>query len=84
MHSRMKTTVEIADSLLNEAREYAHQHGIALRSLVEDGLRTVLEARRTRGAFHLRDASVPGNGLQAEFQGASWADIRDASYGVGA
>jgi hypothetical protein len=79
----MKTTVEIADSLLGEAREYAHQHGVALRTLVEEGLRTVLEARRASGGFRLRDASVPGNGLQTEFQGASWADIRDASYGVG-
>ncbi|WP_218026109.1 hypothetical protein [Nocardia miyunensis] len=80
----MKTTVEIADALLSEAREYAHQHGVALRTLLEEGLRTVLDTRRASGDFRLRDASVPGNGLQAEFQGASWAEIRDASYGVGA
>jgi len=80
----MKTTVEIADALLTDAREYARTHGVALRTLVEEGLRTALEARRAAGVFRLRDSSVPGDGLQAEFQGASWAEIRDASYGVGA
>ncbi|MBF6427245.1 type II toxin-antitoxin system VapB family antitoxin [Nocardia cyriacigeorgica] len=77
----MKTTIEISDALLHEAQEFAREHRVTLRSLVEAGLRSTLAARRQGATFTLRDASVDGDGLRPEFQGASWADIRDAAYG---
>ena len=80
MVSHMKTTVEITDSLLREAQEAARAQNTTLRALIEDGLRSVL-ARRGTGSFVLRDASVPGHGLQPEFRGTSWERIRDAAYG---
>jgi hypothetical protein len=36
----MKTTVEISDSLLREARKLARREGTTLRALVEQGLPT--------------------------------------------
>jgi hypothetical protein len=78
----MKTTIEISDALLREAQELAREQHVTLRSLVEEGLRTALATRRAGKVFALRDASVGGNGLQPGFQTASWAEIRDASYGL--
>jgi hypothetical protein len=43
----MKTTVEIADPLLREARKIAARERTTLRALVEQGLRRVV-AERTR------------------------------------
>lgn len=77
--SHMKTTVEIPDGLLLEAKERAARDGTTLRALVEEGLRTVLGARRAE-AFGLRDASVDGRGLSEEFRGAGWERIREAVY----
>ncbi len=76
----MKTTIEISDPLLTEARQLAVREGVTLRAIVERGLhRVVSEATQPR-QFKLRDASFKGEGLQPEFQDADWAKFRDAIY----
>jgi Bacterial antitoxin of type II TA system, VapB len=78
----MKTTIEIADPLLDEARRIASRDGETLRSLVEQGLRRIVAERRTRRKrFVLRDASVGGEGLQGEFADAPWDKMRELIYG---
>jgi hypothetical protein len=76
----MKTTVEIPDALLEEARRLAAREGTTVRALVEEGLRAVVVQRKRGGGFRLRRASFKGNGLQPAFAGASWEQIRDAAY----
>jgi hypothetical protein len=77
----MKTTLDITDSLLSEARKVARREGTTLRALVEQGLRRVLgEKKKPRPAFRLRDASVGGKGLRPELRGAGWDKIRDMIY----
>jgi len=76
----MKTTIEIADSLLTDAKCVAMEDHTTLRALVEEGLRHVLDQRRQRKPFKLRDASVGGRGLKPEFAGAGWGKIRDSIY----
>jgi hypothetical protein len=77
----MKTTLDIADALLVDAKKLAVQQNVTVRSLVERGLRQVLdEQRRKSPRFELRDASVKGRGLLPELQGQSWSDIRDTIY----
>ena len=74
----MKTTVEISDSLLAEAKHLAANRGATLRQMIEDGLRETL--RKTRGRpvrFHLQDGSVGGKGLQEPL---SWPKIRQRIY----
>lgn len=76
----MKTTIEIADPLLNRAKQVAAAEGVTLRELVEDGLRRVLEEREKRGAFRLRRATFRGQGLQPDVAEGSWQRLRDLAY----
>jgi len=46
MVTHMKTTVEISDALLNEARQVATQEHTTLRALFEEGLRAAIERGR--------------------------------------
>ena len=78
----MKTTIDIADPILDEARKVAARQGTTLRSLVERGLRHVLaeEAKAPR-PFKLRDASVKGGGwLRPELKDAAWDELRALIY----
>jgi hypothetical protein len=74
----MKTTMEIADSLLAEAKACAQSRRVPLRQLVEDGLRIVIQQdRKTWATFKLRDGSFGGRGLRGEFD---WKAAREAIY----
>lgn len=73
----MKTTLDLPDSLLAEAKARARAENTTLRRLVEDGLREVLDAKRRPAApFRLRDGSQPLGGLRLD----SWPEIRKAVY----
>ncbi len=80
MASHMKTTVEIPDSLLEEAKRLASREGTTVRALVEEGLRRTLAGRRRATGFRLRKATFKGNGLQPPLAGTSWDKIRELSY----
>lgn len=60
----MKTTMEISDTLLEEARRVALREGTTLRALVERGLHHVLKEAAAAVPFRLRAASFKGEGLQ--------------------
>jgi len=76
----MKTTIDIADPLLDEARRVAAREGTTVKALVEAGLRRVIEDKKQRKAFRLRPASFKGRGLQAAAQGVSWDRLRELAY----
>lgn len=77
----MKTTVELADDLALDAKRYAARHGLTLRAVIEEGIRSTLRGEGgARGSFVLRDASVDGAGLQPEFRDEAWSSVRDAAY----
>lgn len=76
----MKTTVEITDSLLEEARKAARGERTSVRALIEEGLRQVLATRRRPGGFKLRKATYKGRGLHPPLTEASWERIRDMAY----
>jgi hypothetical protein len=76
----MKTTIEISDPLLREARKLAKREGVTLRALVERGLRRVVTETKPGAPFKLRRASFKGKGLQADVLGASWSRLRDLAY----
>jgi hypothetical protein len=76
----MKTTVEISDSLLREARNLAAREGVTLRTLVERGLHRVISETSHGTPFKLRRASFKGKGLHPDLQDASWERLRDLAY----
>ncbi len=76
----MKTTIEISNGLLDEARKVASREGTTLRVLVEAGLRKEVRERRQRKAFRLKRASFRGRGLRPELAGAKWEQIRELAY----
>ena len=81
MGALMKTTIDIADSLLQQAKLVAAAEGTTVRELVEVGLRTVLHQRQERCApFELKPASFKGKGLQAAAEELGWDDIRELAY----
>ncbi len=77
----MKTTVDIQDALLEEARALAASRSTTLRRLIEDGLRLVLRQAPAPQAFRLPDCSYEGDGLSERYVSASWVDLREAIYG---
>ena len=77
----MKTTVNIPDTLLEEARKIANQEQTTIKALIEEGLRLTIESRKQKGKFRLRKATFKGNGLTPDVASASWEKIRDLSYG---
>lgn len=76
----MKTTVEISETLLAEAKALAAREQTSLRVLIERGLRQVIRQRTQREDFELEDGSVPGNGLRSDLQDSGWPAIRRAIY----
>ncbi|HUI94384.1 MAG TPA: type II toxin-antitoxin system VapB family antitoxin [Xanthobacteraceae bacterium] len=76
----MKTTLDISDPLLREARKLAARERTTLRALVEQGLRQVVAEKRRRPAFRLRKASFKGRGLRPEASEVGWEKLRDMAY----
>jgi hypothetical protein len=76
----MKTTVEIPDNLLAEARKVAAREGTTLRALIEVGLRASLEARPKGKRFRLRVVTFRGDGLNPELAAGGWDQLRALVY----
>jgi hypothetical protein len=76
----MKTTVEISDALLREAKKLAARERTTVRMLIEQGLRLALEKRAGARPFRLRKASFRGRGLTAEARALGWERLRELAY----
>mgnify|MGYP002153784606 FL=1 len=74
----VKTTVELPDSLLRQAKAYAAQQGIPLRQVFERGLQAVLRGSPPIGrGFRLKTVTTRGEGLACD---DDWATIRSFIY----
>jgi hypothetical protein len=76
----MKTTLDISDPLLREARKIAARERTTLRALVEQGLRQVVVEKKRKPTFRLRKASFKGRGLRPDIGNAEWERLRDLAY----
>ena len=82
MGAHMKTTLDIADSLLLQAKDVAKREGTTLRELVETGLRATLLQRSAKAEkpFVLTDARYRGKGLQPGIRAGDWEQLREMIY----
>ena len=76
----MKTTIEISDSLLEEAKKVAQRERSTVKALVEEGLRRMVKERKSKGPFKLRKVTFKGKGLQPGVAGSSWDRMREITY----
>ena len=76
----MKTTLDISDPLLREARKIAARERTTLRALVEQGLRKIIAERKNAHPFRLRKVTFNGQGLVPELSDADWDKIRYLAY----
>ena len=82
MAAHMKTTIEISDPLLDQARSLAAERGQTLREIFEEGLRIAVETdRRQKRKFRLPDRSVNGRGLRPQLSYDDWSAVLDLAYG---
>jgi hypothetical protein len=74
----MKTTIEISDALLAEAKKVAAREKTTVRALLEQGLRQALAERRKHAKpFKLNLVTFKGEGLQ---EGLDWDLPRHLAY----
>lgn len=76
----MKTSIEIPDPLLDQARKEAAREGTTVKALITEGLRRLLAERGSGKAFKLRKATFKGKGLQPDVAEGAWEKIRDLVY----
>ena len=82
----MKTTVELPDPLMREAKAFAAERGIPLREVFQQGLEAVLRngsgrvLRNGSGRakpYRMKTITTKGEGLQVQ---GGWEEIRSLIY----
>ncbi|MDE2670550.1 MAG: DUF6364 family protein [Chloroflexota bacterium] len=77
----MKTTLELDEQLLADAKEYARRTGQPLSAVVEEGLRSVLAAGELEAGNRLPDLSVGDATRDDPLEGHSPEETRDIAHG---
>ena len=75
-----KTTVDLIDVRLDQAKDLAHRRGRTLRALLEEGLHAVLKEHSTHESFNHRDASVSGGWMSDDLGGRTMSELIHATY----
>ncbi len=77
----MKTTIDIADNILQASKNIARKDNVTLRRLVEEGLEMVIAKRKNQTKkFKLRPVVFNKGGLHENFKNAPWEKTRDEIY----
>jgi len=76
----MKTTIEISEKILREAKKYAAEKGISLKAVIETALRTMLDRGHRPVKFTLKKATFRGKGMQPGMEEGNWSIVRDSIY----
>jgi hypothetical protein len=77
----MKTTIDISDSLFEEAKRMAHERKTTFKVLCDTALRQFIAREKSEAKpFKLRDGSFQGQGVQPGIEEGNWEQIRDLIY----
>jgi len=80
----MRTTLDINDRLMAEAKSLAARRGLSFKALVEEALRERLHARADSGRAAVELPTYSGSGLQPGVDlndGAALLEVMDADAG---
>lgn len=77
----MKTTVDVQDDLLDQARRLAKRTGRPLRAVIEQGLRLALREAGRDQPYVLPDCSFGEPDAPDPLESLSWQDLRGEIYG---
>jgi predicted transcriptional regulator len=81
-NDRMKTTVEIRDSLYRELRRFAAANNLQLRQVIEEALKSYLSPQKgAANKFKLKIEPFDNGQLKEGLSEDNWAQIRRISYG---
>ena len=81
MGSNMKTTIDIADTLLEQAKTIANKKKLTLKQVIEFSLRQFLQnERKSGGKFSLPEKSFGEGGYQAGIDEGNWDAYRSIIY----
>jgi hypothetical protein len=81
---RVKTTVDIAELMLRQAKLIAAREGTTLRALVEEGLRHVIDERaKEKTGFRLRDGRYGSGGGAPGIDVNDWMSMKHLTRGAG-
>jgi hypothetical protein len=82
MLGRMRTSFDLPDPLLDDAKRLAIERGVPLRDLVEEGLRLVLAAQGKRAKpYKLENFTYGTGGLVEGLEWGDWDRMQELSYG---
>ncbi len=77
----MKTTIDIADPLFEQAKRFASSRSTTFKAIVELSLRRYLEHESSLSEpFRLRDCSVGGEGVHDGIAEGDWSEISKLIY----
>ncbi len=76
----MKTTIDIADHIMEQSKAVARERRVTFRELVEQGLLLAIDDQRANSPTSIAPVTVKGKGLSPTFQKANWDVIREAAY----
>lgn len=83
MLSHMRTSIDIDDKLLRQAKRHALENDTTLKAIVEEGLRQVVHGDVTsspRKPTPFKLTTFRGKGLQPGIREGDWETIRDLIY----
>ncbi len=83
MVTHMKTTIEIADDLLERITRRARREKKTLRAIVNKALRRQIDSTSDEKPFKYRPHTVKGKGLQAGLAEGNWEQLRDLIHQTG-
>lgn len=77
----MKTTIDIADPILRQARTLAAKKNTTLKAVVEQALRDALaKERQAPPIAKVETKTFGGSGLQPGLSWDDWGTLRDLAY----
>ncbi len=76
MFLNVRTTLELPEILIKQARDLARERGITLDTLAADALRGLIEAQVSPKPYKMPDTTFGGDGLVDELPDLNWERIR--------